>query len=96
MVPSWDTEVFGCPLPDYVGTAQLLWGCILFNAGRFDPAIFDGPDGEKFNRASSWETVLSVVEGHFATDVASIRTTEKKTVENLDTSSRITSVVSSA
>ncbi|MGC4985962.1 hypothetical protein ACLQ18_36015 [Streptomyces sp. DT193] len=24
MVPGWDTELFGCPLPEYVGTAQLL------------------------------------------------------------------------
>ncbi|MER6374914.1 hypothetical protein ABT255_42650 [Streptomyces mirabilis] len=83
MAPGWDTEVFGCPLPDYVGTAQLLWGCALFNAGRFDPAIFDGPDGEKFNRAITRETVLSVVERHFATDVASIKAAEKQTVENL-------------
>ncbi|MDO0916752.1 hypothetical protein QQM39_39860 [Streptomyces sp. DT2A-34] len=83
MVPGRDTELFGCPLPDYVGTAQLLWGCALFNAGRFDPAIFDSPDGEKFNRVVSRETVLRVIERHFATDVASIKTTEKQTLENL-------------
>ncbi|MQY40562.1 hypothetical protein SRB17_85950 [Streptomyces sp. RB17] len=83
MVPGWDTELFGCPLPDYVGTAQLLWGCALFNVGRFDPAIYDSPDGEKFSRAISRETVLSVIERHFATDVASIKATEKQTVESL-------------
>jgi hypothetical protein len=83
MVPDWDTELFGCPLPDYVGTAQLLWGCALFDVGRFDPAIYDSPDGEKFSRAISRETVLSVIERHFATDVASIKATEKQTVESL-------------
>lgn len=83
MVPGWDTELFGCPLPDYVGTAQLLWGCALFGAGRFSAAIFDRPDGEKFNRMVSRETVLRVTERHFATDVASIKATEKQTVENL-------------
>ncbi|WP_123982621.1 hypothetical protein [Streptomyces sp. Ag109_O5-1] len=72
MVPGWDTELFGCPLPNYVGTTQLLRGCALFNAGRFDPAIVDGPDGAKFNRAISRETVLSVIERRFATDVASV------------------------
>lgn len=83
MVPGWDTEVFGCSLPDYVGTAQLLWGCALFNAGRFDPAIFDSPDGEKFSRMVSRDTVLRVVERHFATDVASVKAVEKQTTQNL-------------
>ncbi|MFE5088369.1 hypothetical protein [Streptomyces mirabilis] len=83
MVPGWDTKVFGCPLPDYVGTAQLLWGCALFNAGRFDPAVFDGPDGEKFSRAISRETVVSVIERHFATDVASVKAAERQTVDSL-------------
>lgn len=83
MVPGWDTEVFGCPLPDYVGTTQLLWGWALFNAGRFDPAIFDSPDGEKFNRMVSRDTVLRVIERHFATDVASIKATEKQTMQKL-------------
>ncbi|MGW3131396.1 hypothetical protein [Streptomyces sp. NPDC001123] len=31
----------------------------------------------------SRETVLSVIEGHFATDVASIKATEKQTVDSL-------------
>ncbi|MFE1455736.1 hypothetical protein ACFW7K_12155 [Streptomyces sp. NPDC058735] len=83
MVPGWDTEVFGCPLPDYVGTAQLLWGCALFNTGRFDPALYDGPDGENFNRTVSRDTVLRVVERHFATDVASIKAAEKQATRNL-------------
>ncbi|MBZ3904374.1 hypothetical protein [Streptomyces griseiscabiei] len=83
LVPGWDTEVFGCPLPDYVGTTQLLWGSALLNAGRFDAAIFDSADGEKFERVVSRETVLRVVERHFATDVASIKATEKQTMENL-------------
>ncbi|WP_149182617.1 hypothetical protein [Streptomyces sp. TRM49041] len=83
MVPGWDTEVFGCPLPDYVGTAQLLWGCALFNTGRFDPALYDGPDGENLNRTVSRDTVLRVVERHFATDVASIKAAEKQATRNL-------------
>ncbi|MFE3476265.1 hypothetical protein ACFXOI_32415 [Streptomyces bacillaris] len=83
MVPGWDTELFGCPLPDYVGTAQLLWGCALLNAGHFDPAIFESRDGEKFNRVVRRETVLRVIERHFATDVASIKATEKQTVDSL-------------
>ncbi|MGA5042369.1 hypothetical protein ACPCA8_35905 [Streptomyces capoamus] len=83
MVSGWDTEVFGCPLPDYVGTAQLLWGCALLNAGRFDPALYDTPDGEKFDRTVSRDTVLRVIERHFATDVASVKAAEKHTTQNL-------------
>jgi hypothetical protein len=83
LVPGWDTEVFGCPLPDYVGTAQLLWGSALLNAGRFDAAIFNSPDGEKFDRVVNRETVLRVVERHFATVVATIKAIEQRTAENL-------------
>jgi hypothetical protein len=39
--PGWDTEVFGCTLAEYVGTAQLAWASAITCAGRFDPAVFD-------------------------------------------------------
>ncbi|MFI2433125.1 hypothetical protein [Streptomyces sp. NPDC018693] len=33
----------------------------VFNAGHFDPTIFDSPGGEKFNGVVSRDTVLPVI-----------------------------------
>lgn len=83
MTPGWDTEVFGCSLPDYVGTAQLLWASALACAGRFDPAVFDGPDGEPISNIIGRDTVLRTLERHFTTDAAAFKQAEKRSVENL-------------
>lgn len=43
--PGWETELLGCTLPEYVGTAQLAWASAAMCQGRFDPAVYDTADG---------------------------------------------------
>lgn len=73
LVPGWDTELFGCTLREYVGTAQLLWVSAVNCAGWFDPAVFDTPDGELIASYVSRETVLHVLDAHFAASIEQFR-----------------------
>ncbi|MER8188157.1 hypothetical protein [Kitasatospora sp. NPDC094015] len=83
LTPGWDTDLFGCALPDYVGAAQTLWGTVLACQGRFDPSYLDTPDGERICGVVSRETTLGILERHFAIDPAGFREAERRTAERL-------------
>ena len=71
--PGWDTELFGCTLREYVGTAQLVWASAVSCAGRFDPAVFDTPDGKLIARHVGRDTVTRVLDAHFAASIEQFR-----------------------
>lgn len=83
MTAGWDTEVFGCSLTDYVGTAQLLWTSAMHSAGRFDPAIYDSPDGPRLDGVISRETAVSTIDRHSAADAAAFKEAENRSVDGL-------------
>ncbi|MCW2943238.1 MAG: hypothetical protein JWN00_6223, partial [Actinomycetia bacterium] len=72
-VEGWDNQVLGCSLTEYVGTAQLLWASAHACGGRFDPAVFDSEEGARFARHLPGETVLAVLDRHFAVDAATFK-----------------------
>jgi hypothetical protein len=78
--PGWDTELFGCTLREYAGTAQLAWASAITCAGRFDPAVFDTPDGELIARHVGRDTVIRVLDTHFATTVSQFGTDDQEAV----------------
>jgi hypothetical protein len=71
--PGWDTKLFGCTLREYVGTTQLIWASVIASAGRFDLALFDTPDGELIARHVGRDTVVRVLNAHFATNKEQFR-----------------------
>jgi hypothetical protein len=71
--PGWDTELFGCTLREYVGTAQLIWASAIACAGRFDLALFDTPDGKLIARHVGRDTAVRVLDAHFATSMEQFR-----------------------
>lgn len=76
LVAGWDTAVFGFPLKDYIGTAQLVWFSALKCAGYFDPAFFKTDDGKIASRIISQGMVLQIIDTHFAGDAIAFRTEE--------------------
>jgi hypothetical protein len=78
----WDTELFGCTLREYVGTAQLVWASAVSCAGRFDPAVFDTLDGKLIARHVGRDTVARVPDAHFAVSIEQFR------AENRDAAAR--------
>jgi hypothetical protein len=76
--PRWDTEVFGCTLQEYVGTAQLAWASAISCAGRFDPAVFDTPDGKLIARHIDRDVVTQVLDAHFATTITEFRADDQQ------------------
>ncbi len=76
--PGWDTELFGCTLREYVGTAQLIWASAIACAGRFDLALFDTPDGKLIARHVGRDTVVRVLDAHFAIGMERFRAENKK------------------
>jgi hypothetical protein len=85
ITPGWERKVFGCSLADYVGTAQLIWAAALTSAGRFDPeAIYDSPDGPRFNATVDRNTVQEVTARHFAIDTAAFKQAEQHSVARLE------------
>lgn len=79
--PGWDTELLGCPLREYVGTAQLVWASAFSCAGRFDLALFDTPDGQLIARHVGRDTVSRVVEAHFAISKDRFRAEDNKVAQ---------------
>jgi hypothetical protein len=73
LLPGWDTDLFGCRLGEYVGTAQLVWASAISCAGRFDPALFETPDGELIARHVGRDTVTRVLDTRFAIGIAQFR-----------------------
>lgn len=78
--PGWDTELFGCTLREYVGTAQLIWASVIASGGRFDLALFDTPDGKLIARHISRDTVVRVLDTHLATSMEQFRIENKYAV----------------
>ena len=78
LLPGWDTELFGCSLREYVGTAQLVWASAFGCAGRFDLALFDTPDGQVMARHVGRDTVTRVLEAHFAISKDRFRAEDNK------------------
>jgi hypothetical protein len=76
LVPGWDIAAFGCPLKDYIGTAQLVWASALKCSGYFNPAFFDTDDGKIASRVIERSTVLHIIDTHFAGDTATFRQEE--------------------
>ena len=74
----WDTELFGCTLQEYVGTAQLIWASAIACAGRFDLALFGTPDGKLIARHIGRDTVVRVLDAHFAISTEQFRAENKK------------------
>ncbi len=75
--PGWDTGLFGCTLQEYVGTAQLVWASAIACGGRFNPALFDTPDGKLIARHVGRDTVVRVIDAHFATGAEQFRAENK-------------------
>jgi hypothetical protein len=76
--PGWDTGLFGCTLREYMGTTQLAWASAISCAGRFDPAVFDTPDGKLITRHVGRDTVARVLDAHFAASVARFRADDQE------------------
>jgi hypothetical protein len=76
--PGWDTHLFGCTLQEYVGTAQLIWASAIGCAGRFNPALFDTPDGKLIAQHVSRDTVVRVLDAHFAISTEQFRAENEK------------------
>ncbi|MFD8782556.1 hypothetical protein [Kitasatospora sp. NPDC059599] len=72
ITPGWDERLFGCPLGDYVGVAQLLWAASKARAGRFDPQWMAGDLGG-FTRLTTPEALAEVIDAHFATTTRTLR-----------------------
>jgi hypothetical protein len=87
--PGWDSELFGCSLREYVGTAQLIWASAISCAGRFDPAVFGTPDGELIARHVGQETVARVVDAHFATSADEFRAEDREVTARADRDERL-------
>jgi hypothetical protein len=80
LLPGWDTELFGCSLREYVGTAQLVWASALAYAGRFDLACFDTPDGQLIAQHVGREIVTRVLDAHFAISKDQFRAEDEKVI----------------
>lgn len=76
----WDTELFGCTLREYAGTAQLIWASAIASAGRFDLGLFDTPDGKLIARHVGRDTMVRVLNAHFATSKEQFRIDDKNAV----------------
>jgi hypothetical protein len=87
--PGWDAELFGCTLREYVGTAQLAWASAISCAGRFDPAVFDTPDGKLIARHVGRDTVTQVLDAHFATSVTGFRADDQEATARADRDGRL-------
>ena len=87
--PGWDTELFGCTLREYVGTAQLAWASAISCAGRFDPAVFETPDGKLIARHVGRETVTRVLDAHFAASVTGFRADDQQAAARADRDGRL-------
>ena len=83
LLPGWDIDLFSCTLREYIGTAQLVWASAISCSGRFDPAVFDTPDGKLIARHVGRDTVTRVLDAHFATG------TEQFRAENLKAAGRV-------
>jgi hypothetical protein len=77
IVPGWDIQVFGHPLTDYIGTAQLIWASAINCSGVFDPSFFETPDGALASQHVTKDAVLDILNGHFATDAKGFRAEEE-------------------
>ena len=73
--PGWDTQLLGCPLTDYVGVAQLLFGAATNMDGRFVPKWLDG-DLDAFTELTTPNALAAVLDRHFATDVQTLKNEE--------------------
>ena len=80
LLPGWDTELFGCKLREYVGTAQLVWASAVSCAGHFDSAMFDTADGKLIARHVGRDTVTRVLDTHFPTSIEQFRAKNKEAV----------------
>lgn len=80
LLPGWDTELFGCTLQEYVGTAQLVWVGAISCAGWFDLGLFDTPDGKLIARHISRDTVVQVLDAHFATNSEQFRVENRNAI----------------
>jgi hypothetical protein len=89
LLPGWGTEVFGWSLREYVGTAQLVWASAFGCAGRFDLALFDTPDGQVIARDISRETVIRVLDAHFAISKDQFRIEGKKVTQRAGRDDRL-------
>lgn len=83
LLSGWETELCGCTLREYVGTTQLVWASAVRCAGRFDPALFETPDGELIARQVGRDTVVRVLDTHFATSVEQFRAENQKAESGL-------------
>jgi hypothetical protein len=88
--PGWETELFGCTLPEYVGTAQLTWASAAMCQGRFDPAVYDTADGPLIAQHVGRDTAVCVLDNHFATSVEEFRAKDKVAAERADRLRRFT------
>jgi len=84
LLPGWDTELFGCSLRDCVGTAQLVWAGASACAGRFDLALFDAEGGEAIAQEIGQDTVIRVLDAHFAISKEQFRAEDGKVTQRAD------------
>lgn len=66
MQPGWDAAMLGCSLSEYVGVAQVLLTSAVKYAGRFSPALLDGPDCAPICQFVPRQKLLRIVDAHFA------------------------------
>ena len=83
LLPGWDSELFGCTLQEYVGTTQLIWASAIGCAGRFDLTLFDTPDGALIARHIGKDTVVRVLDRHFATSRERFRARDQEVCRNI-------------
>lgn len=83
LIPGWDLEVLGYPLTDYIGTAQLIWASAINCFGFFDPEFFATSGGALATQHVAKETVLNILNAHFATNTVKFRAEERLVAERI-------------
>lgn len=88
--PGWETELLGCTLPEYVGTAQLAWASAAMCQGRFDPAVYETADGPLIAQHVGRDTAVRVLDNHFVTSVEEFRVKDVAAAKRTDRLRRFT------
>ncbi|MEY9842782.1 nuclease-related domain-containing protein [Streptacidiphilus sp. EB103A] len=77
LVPGWEEKLFGCSLPEYVGTVQLLWGAAVAGQGQLPQSWFDSPEAAEISQHLDKTTITKVIEDHLAVDQAGFKDLEE-------------------
>ncbi|MFE7515666.1 hypothetical protein ACFU8I_31240 [Streptomyces sp. NPDC057540] len=78
IVPGWDDKLLGCSLADYLGIANLVWGCATAHPnprrrGRFAVDWYPAEDYDQFDGLRSPSEIKAVLNRHLVTTKNKLR-----------------------